>query len=580
MDILRALLFTVSMTGYVLWYRSRFGIRMEFGPGIFCAMTSVFLLVAGLFNLLAVAAALLFFGGLVLFIKNLISLRKYREGLAKKEFVRFACFLAAGLYFAVLLYGVMINEYDNFSHYLIVVNDMLRANALPSFKSINIMFQSYPVGSSLFIYYACRVIGSIEHWALWANLLINLSGLLSITAFIEKKKSSYIGFAAFCLYLFLWRADFNSLLVDTILGSASITAFAVMYYYRDNKRLLVPLLSVLLSFVIMIKNSGMFFVFICLVFLFYMNRKNTKKELMHTVGIPTAVSFGLMLIWLRHTDMMFFNAAGSKHSISLSRYIWMFREKGFGTLAVVLRRVLIDGLMVHNAMSLVISLSIALVFLLLFFLYKDQRKLILRTAAAVFALIFSYLLALCAAYMVSSPLEETTSLGGYVRYAGTMLLFVMGIVLIFVICLNEQSDGRSGGKALMLAALLVFALPVIPNLGKFNSLYDRGYHHALYEDTDRYLLQQAINKYSLPEGAEYVVYTEKDRDYLMHVCRNDFWVAEPLTIDNKGIGNLESTLEGKDYFVILQDNEYIRAALEAAGYDIDLSAAPLAIKLN
>ena len=262
--ICKMFLFLLSMGGYVLLIRNRFHVRLEFAPALFCAFISTALFCAGILNLLLPAAALLFLGGLAALAVYVVEFFKNRPTLPRRELLLYAGFLLAVLYFAILMYGIKVNEYDNFSHYAVVLKDMLRSDGLPSFKSINITFQSYPLGSSLFLYYVCRIVGMAESNALWANLLLSLSGIFALTAFVRKENGGFIPVTAFALFALIWRADFNSLLVDTILPITAAAAFAMLYYYRADRKKAALLTALMLSFVVNIKNSGVFFAAACL----------------------------------------------------------------------------------------------------------------------------------------------------------------------------------------------------------------------------------------------------------------------------------------------------------------------------
>ena len=53
-------------------------------------------------------------------------------------------------------------HYDNFSHWAVVVKNMLITHRFPDAYSAMIDFKSYPLGSSSFLYYFCSVVGSEE----------------------------------------------------------------------------------------------------------------------------------------------------------------------------------------------------------------------------------------------------------------------------------------------------------------------------------------------------------------------------------------------------------------------------------
>ena len=196
-------------------------------------------------------------------------------------------------------------------------------------------------------------------------------------------------------------------------------------------------------------------------------------------------------------------------------------------------------------------------------------------------MVLSYQLGISIAYVVSMPMEEALNLSGYHRYSGSMLVFTVGVALIVALdALNAEPVKTKQQRAMACLAVLACALPVFPERTRINTLFNHSYHQELYEDTDRYLLNQAMSKYSLPEGANYIIYTENNRDYLWHLGRYDLWVADPTTIDSLDRGDLGELIADNDYFVLLHNTETAREKLKEFGYEVLDDNEPAAIKLH
>ena len=182
-------LFFASFTGYLMLLTCRYKLRLEFAPLCYCAFVSNVMFIAGLLNCMGEMAFILYMGGLILLGWNL----RCRYNALKEEFIKkrniviYMTLVVTLLYFSWLLRGSKMLHYDNFSHWGIVVKAMLRNNRMPNFKDAMIGFQAYPLGSSLFIYYVCKILGTTEACFLWGQMLILVSSLFTLAIFIKKK---------------------------------------------------------------------------------------------------------------------------------------------------------------------------------------------------------------------------------------------------------------------------------------------------------------------------------------------------------------------------------------------------------
>lgn len=579
LTLLRMAAFLLSMGGYVLWMSHRSGIRPEFAPALFCAGASGVLFAAGILNMLYAAVWLLFAGGLVALACCLRDFARGQGRPGRRELAVYGLFLLAAVYFAALLWGIKVNEYDNFSHYATVLKDMLRSDAMPSFKSVNIMFQAYPLGSTLFLYYLCRIAGAQEHLALWGQLLITLSGALTLSAFIKKERAALLPPLAFGLFALLWRADFNSLTVDTILPVTAAASFAMLYYYRNEAKKASALALLMLPFVVNIKNSGLFYAVICLLCLWFWLRPLPRRQRLKAVGLPAAACAALLLIWQRHTVMVYLNASNSKHAMNLRRLLWIFREKSFRDMlrigkAQALHLLSPDGGFLPVLLLLTLALAAG------WLLCKNRRSAFLRAGAFVWGVYLVYQASLYGMYLMSMPIEEALIVAGYERYVGSLLVFVLGAAAVLTMDAFEGAGLSGRQRPLAWLALLLFFLPSVPFLGKASCLWSHAYHQRLYEETDRYLLDQVIESYSLPEGKNYLLYTENSSGYLYYLARYDLWTSEPDAVSDLDREDLPELLAKNDYLVLLYNTEEIRSLLAAQGYTVPDDGLPTALKLH
>lgn len=116
------------------------------------------------------------------------------------------CYFKAGyVYFGFVIIVVLLSvngkvfsHYDNFSHWALVVKQMLSTNRFPNFEDTVIVYQEYPLGSAAFIYYVAKIVGVAESVWMFAQAYMTLACILPIFIFCKKKTKFYLLFLCFC----------------------------------------------------------------------------------------------------------------------------------------------------------------------------------------------------------------------------------------------------------------------------------------------------------------------------------------------------------------------------------------------
>ena len=263
----------------------------------------------------------------------------------------------------------------------------------------------------------------------------------------------------------------------------------------------------------------------------------------------------------------------------LRRLLWLFREKGMENIVQIARN-MVRTLFSPDNRFLPITGAILLCLIAAALLSKGRRKKFLWAGCFILLTALGYQPGLFAMYVFSMPMEEALVLAGYGRYVGSLLVFIFGVAAVLIMDAFQPAALPTGQKNLAWLALLLFFLPLVPYRGKLMTLYTHSYHQNLYEETDRYLLNRAMERYDLPEGLRYVLYTENDRDYLRFVGRYDLWADNITTLDTLDLDNWEELLAENDYIVLLHNTEEARSLLRQYGYDCPDDGLPAAVKLH
>lgn len=215
-------LLACSFAGYGLLLKQKLNLRGEFIPIVVLAAIACLVYFSGLVGLLAPGAILVMLGGVIAFALSLR--RAIISGTSLFE-VRLTFFgvgwTIGSLFFFSVLVRTHLVHYDNFSHWAIVVKQMLSTNAFPTADSALIDFKNYPLGISSFLYYVCRFAGHWEPMMITAQGLLIFASLYAMFGIISEKKRfllyAFLGLGTVSLSFFNLTIRINNLLVDFLL---------------------------------------------------------------------------------------------------------------------------------------------------------------------------------------------------------------------------------------------------------------------------------------------------------------------------------------------------------------------------
>ena len=134
-----------------------------------------------------------------------------------------------GLAFASLINYRLIH-YDNFSHWALVVKQMLITNVIPDANSVLIDFKNYPLGISTFLYYISAIVGRGDGVLLVGQGMLIFSSFYAMFGVIKDHKrfllATLLGLACAIISYFNISIRVNNLLVDYLLPLLALAAIA------------------------------------------------------------------------------------------------------------------------------------------------------------------------------------------------------------------------------------------------------------------------------------------------------------------------------------------------------------------
>lgn len=517
-SVFQTLLFLICMGGYMLFLCDRYRIQPMFAPAVVFSSVICALTFAGYLNVLLFTSVVIYIVGGILFvfylfqtIKKRIDFRTVFQTVPKLSMI---FFFALFVYFVFLLRGARFTSYDDFSHWGVVVKEMLLFHRMPNAQSAVIDFKTYPLSSSLFIYFTDLVIGQTESKMLIAQMMLNLSYGAAFCGILRRSRNtllqsivlltSVLMIAGFIGYWRLW--------VDALLPLSAVAAAAVIIYNRnDIRRACLTVLPILAAMGLM-KNSGLYFVLVISFLLLYRTWKakpterGNKQTLVCWGYALGTVAFACMMVylWHAHTNYVFPDQT-TKHTISLYNFETVFQNKTNDEVQAIVRAFVNQARSLHTVSTsflLTVNLSVAGFSLLLYFLWRIRPTTMLKALVFSDGVLIAYLVGMLGIYLFSMPTEEALRLAAYDRYASSVVIFQLGMVGIGLIltleplwlAVDDQNNkiaarhrfrrAFSGGCAL----LLLWGCGHVAIGGKYGIFYSKpDYQQSLPAALDRLL---------------------------------------------------------------------------------------------
>lgn len=590
LTLLRLAAFAVSTIGYVAAARV-YGKVSACASYIFVLSSlSCLIYLAGLVNLLLPAAYLLFFGGIALFVFLLVK-RKFSLAYNRSSLSMLNLGFAAGLIVLVAsLIGTKFVHYDNFSHWAVVVKNLLVTNRFPDASSAIIDFKNYPLGSSSFLYYFCRVVGSAQGVMLTGQALLLLACVYAMFGVIRDTRRfllvALLGLCCSSMAIFNISIRINNLLVDFLLPLLALAGIAIVA--AGEKRFPAACLTALpvLALLVVVKSTGIFFALLCYIFILFSAFQQKKADRSGAAYVRPAIrtvllSLTTIILWSVHTSLAF---AGEnlKFSYNPATLAATFAGRSPGQIhaivlaflraAVSLEIPATRGILIFNVLAL-------LAYLIARFAFRKRWKL-LGTLIALDASVVFYYAGVLGMYLTSMPLNEAMGLAGFERYASSIALFLIGALSMRAVGDLERSfylqrgTGKDGRvykslfsknlyQSTAMGLTLITALILLSEFNGMNSAA-RSYSELLPARVEALV---GDNWSSADNETRYLIYAsnedgEVSNYYLRYVGRYFLFASYVDTTSEIPDKDFMNRIQGYDRFVILQSTPAIQKFME------------------
>lgn len=507
------------------------------------------------------------------------------------------------LLFAYTLLNTKLEHYDNFSHWATIVKFLYTESRLPTAADTIISFGSYPLGSSLFVYYATKMAGFSDGVMLIGQFLLIYSCVIALFAPIRDESRTLVVAMNFSLLAifnyFNISIRMNNLLVDFLLPLLTLAGVAGIYSMRKNIKALSIYFILIVSVLSLIKNSAIFFVGILFIYYLYTVVGSRKRfgKIWH-LPINVLAVFGVSLVpyimWAIHVGQQF---SSSKHAVSLSGYQQIFLEKDSSITAEItgkfvaaltdLSSIPSQGILLFNFVMIGSYIVIRY--------FVNRNNSILRCTVFVDLIIVAYYVGIYFMFLFSMPTEEALVLAGFERYASSIIIFSLGVAMMVLsreidYSLFEQGiqsrnhrsfKNLTTKKVYQFSSMGLLFFAIIMLLSENNGMK---YNNTMYKNSVPYAFSKiAENQMTMSSERYLVISTDKEavENYLIssvgkyYLYSPNVDAVENVMMDDDSFLNL---MQKYDKIVVLDDHytfnamtqKLIHTHFEPGIYDVDV----------
>lgn len=546
LSIAKLLLFFLSSVGIWEIIRRNTTVNVYFLPGLTIAIQTTVLFFGGLWNLLPESAWLLYligFAGLVYSLQKDKSLTFLKSYLNEGFF-----FLAVTMCFMFFfLYGKIFVRYDNFSHWALVARKLIEADRFPNFKDSLIMFQEYPLGSTSFVYFFSKFVGTQEYIQMLAQVYVMVASILPV--FLAVRKNEIVSTAlifAVTNYFFVYNVTVTSLIVDTLLPLVAMSALMYCFHYckRGCGAAEILFVSFYLVQLMQTKNSGIFFVLLICGWTLMRMRGDMRHLLKIASVAPPFIS---LILWQKHCSYVFLSAATSKHAMTIENYITVLHDKPLyemKTTCLEMLRLSVTWKDVWLTVTLLLIIGV-----LIHFFAKEEQKRFVGVFVLSACLYTVYQMGTLGMYLFSMPGSEATSLAGSTRYMKTIITAILYLSLILAVRLISCSDLRKLSGIITTSLLfLCFLAHMYFSMGEIRSTFQ-----YTEDASERIWIETVKADYEIPDGETYCILIPKeDWGYAIFLGR---YIFQTHSVDAVIVNSTEDMDRISSKYILLYDSD-------------------------
>lgn len=461
-SILRLLLFFAITMGYDAFFRNALKMNRRLTWVFTFSFITLILHLGSLVGEMLETVYAISVVGCLLSLYHLWNIWKKRIKFRKLDYIAIVMMLYL-LLFGVTLWNSPILHYDNFTHWATIVKFFHINNALPTQYDTIISYYTYPVGSSLFIYFFTTIVGFSEGSMLVGQFFLIASCLYAMFGALRDERRVLMVamvFASFAVFnTFNVAIRLNNLLVDFLLPVLALAAIAGCFAYRNRFWMMSLHTAVILGMLSIVKVSGLFFAFLalvvyiaCMIRLIIRRRAGLKAFVMMLFTV--LASFLPFIIWQKHVSDNFPDAASAKHAVSMSDLGKILSGHVAGVPEKIIN-LFVKSIFDINSLStqgiIILNLILLVAFIIIGIRLKHIKN-VLVTWLFIDISIVTYYISILLMYLTAMPTDEALELAGFERYASSMVIFAFGYLVMALAwemdkSLYEQTISQRNAKS-------------------------------------------------------------------------------------------------------------------------------------
>lgn len=511
-------------------------------------------------------------------------------GLLRKSPALSVVLVAIGfLAFATQLWSTEILHYDNFSHWLLVVKEILINDAFPTTENVLIEFTNYPLGSASLIYFFCKIAGNAQSVMLLAQAMLIFACFAAMFGVIHDKQRFLLTLllATCCSMLSFYNVSIriNNLLVDFLLPMLALAAIAAIYSQRKQLDKMFIIVTPILALLVVIKSTGVFYAAVAALYMVYVVIKHcfshsSNQSVSSILGKTFAslmASFAPLFLWNYHVSQVF---AGVENKFEVSSEV---AASGFGgkTAAEVeqvcqLFMEMLTDITLRPTQGLLLFTLIAVVNIIIGKFILKKKWQLPKVFVAMILVVAVYYAGLLAMYLYSMPMDEAIYLAGFERYACSIVVLFGGVIAMTLTvdvensfhykvgekpeseCFKSINTKSIYNKSAVICAMLIFMILS----SEYNGI---AYNNSLYDDSIPAKLQTIVGDNWDEEVSEdsYLIYAPDSdgqvTNYMVYYMSQYYLRADKLeTICLFYEDNMLNLLSQHDYLVVLESDYHQR----------------------
>lgn len=357
-------------------------------------------------------------------------------------------FSIGALCFIFILSHNSLVHYDNFTHWALVVKEMLITHSFPTADNVLIEFTNYPTGSASWIYFVCTVVGNAENSMIMAQSLLIFAGIYSLFGIIEERGRFLLiialGSALSLLSLFNFSIRINNLLVDFILPVLTLSAISLIYSFRNRPKTLLISVTPILGLLVVIKSTGVIFSSIAIIYMLYVIIKsyiqNKEKIIFAKTALCVGLSFVPLVAWNIRMNTVFANVS-NKFETDLSVVNTAFGGKTNEEVIQICKLFLetITDITSRSTMGVILFEVVGIIACVIGCFILKKKWALPKVLIAMNVVLVLYLVGILAMYIFSMPLEEALYLAAFERYSSSIVVLFAGVLSICLVVDIESS---------------------------------------------------------------------------------------------------------------------------------------------